>query len=381
MRLRPNKRIFPRLLCIGLAALALTGAVFCALHIPLQATGKTAAALLMYRFPYTDAAPLRTALTALTDTLFSFNPTSPGSILQAQFAFCAVTPQHKTDAAPAPTPQAPQAAAPAPENTLPIVETSQTVAALKNTEGANKQIYIDNDTGYNVDIAALLAEPLGLQIAADAPSVLIVHTHTTESYTPEGQQHYALTDSTRTQDKTQNVVRVGEEIARTLTAQGVSVLHDTTINDYPSYNGSYTKTLGIIEWYLAHYPSIQTVIDVHRDAMTRSDGTKLKVTADIGGEKAAQVMLVIGTSEGGLTHESWRENLKLGLRIQDKLTTMYPTLARPLNLRKERFNQHATPGSMIVEVGTDGNTLTEACAAGRYFATALAEVLNAQKQQ
>lgn len=374
MQLRPDKRILSRLLCACLIALAAVAAILGALRSPLQADAQTATQILMHRFPYTDASPLQTKLAALADTLFGFNPTAPASILQNQFAFCAIKPQAQPEAQPT-TPAPTQAEKATPENTLPIAETSQTVAALKNTEGKNKQIYVDNDTSYSVDIATLLAEPLSLSVSADAPSVLIVHTHTTESYTPEGQTHYALSDSTRTQDKALNVVRVGDEIARTLTGLGIHVLHDTTINDYPSYNGSYTKTLGIIEWYLARYPTIQAVIDVHRDGMTRSDGTKLKLTADIGGEKAAQVMLVIGTNEGGLFHDGWRENLKLGLRVQDKLTAMYPSLARPLNLRKERFNQHATPGSMIVEVGTDGNTLTEAVTAGRYFATALAEAL------
>ena len=261
-------------------------------------------------------------------------------------------------------------------NTLPILETTITVSGMKIREGKSKYIYIDNDTSYTPDISTLMRKGTDIRTSTDGPTVLIVHTHTTESYTPEGQTHYTPSQATRTQDKTKNVVRVGDEIAQALTEQGIRVLHDTTINDYPSYNGAYTKTLGIIEWYLEKYPSIQVVLDVHRDGMTKSDGTKLKVTADIQGKKAAQIMLVLGTNEGGLPHEDWQKNLTLGLQIQDKLNTMYPTLARPLNLRKERFNQHATHGSMIVEVGSDGNTLSEALLAGRCFANALASVLH-----
>lgn len=326
-------------------------------------------------FPYAVTAPVQNALNEAAVLLFGFSPADPADMLHHQLAYCAL---HKNTPPTTNVPSAPAPPTTEDPNALPIVETTHTTAALRNTAGTNKAIYIDNDTGYDVDIANLLNSPPDIQNSSNAPTVLIVHTHTTESYTPEGQSSYNAAETTRTRDKTKNVVRVGEEIARTLTDAGINVLHDTTINDYPSYNGSYTKTLGIIEWYLAHYPSIQVVLDVHRDAMSKTDGTKFKTTAEVGGEKTAQVMLVVGTNEGGLLHENWQENLKFGLHVQDKLTTLYPNLARPINLRKERFNQHATPGSVIVEVGTDGNTLSEACRAGRLFATALAAVLNQQ---
>lgn len=359
-------------LCIAAMALFLFGGTIA--KLPLHANAETADKLLRYCFPFAEAAPFKTALNATAELLLGFSPANPTAALHRQFAYCSLSPQPQVQPTPDTQP-APNATSPA--NTLPILETSQTVAALRSTE--QKNIYIDNDTSYEIDIASLLSTPPSLQPVNGTPQVLIVHTHTTESYTPEGHSFYTAADSTRTQDKTQNVVRVGEEIARTLTDAGINVLHDTTINDYPSYNGSYTKTLGIIEWYLAHYPSIQVVLDIHRDAMIKTDGTKLKTTADIGGEKTAQVMLVIGTNEGGLSHDNWKSNLKLGLHLQERLTSLYPKFARPLNLRKERFNQHATPGSMIVEVGTDGNTLAEAVRAGKHFAVALAEVLHAQK--
>ncbi len=255
----------------------------------------------------------------------------------------------------------------------PIVETSSVVGGVSNS-GANKDIYLNNETNIDIDINALLQEELSIE-KSDGPLVLIVHTHTTESYTPSGQNDYTPEESTRTQDKNFNVVRVGNVIEEELKAAGIDVIHDETINDYPSYNGSYKKTLGIIEGYLQKYPSIQVVLDVHRDGMTKKDGTKLKVCADIDGEKAAQVMVLCGSSEGGLSHPNWRENLKLGLKIQDAMTKKYKGLARPLHFVKERYNQHATKGSMILEVGTDGNTLEEAMAGAKYGARSIAEVL------
>ncbi len=259
------------------------------------------------------------------------------------------------------------------EGRYPIVETSSIIGSTTNT-GENKAIYLNNETSFDIDINALLSEPLSIK-KKDGPFVLIVHTHTTESYTPPDQNSYSPDESTRTQDTNYNVVRVGEIMAHELEAAGIETIHDKTINDYPSYSGSYKKTLGIIESYLKKYPSIQVVLDVHRDGMTKNDGTKMKVCADINGEKASQVMVLCGSSEGGLKHENWKENLKLGLRIQDALTKNYPGLARPLHFVKERYNQHATKGSMILEVGTDGNTLDEALVCAKYTARAIADVL------
>ena len=277
-------------------------------------------------------------------------------------------------ATPPPAPTPPPADPDSPVH--PIAEVSQVVGGVKYAPSDTATVYMDNHTSYSVDVEALLSEPLTIRPQAGQPFVLIVHTHTTESYTPAGQTTYHDGDSTRTQDKTQNVVRVGDEIAAQLEAAGISVIHDTTINDYPEYNGSYTRTLKIIESYLEKYPSIQVVLDVHRDGMTKADGTKLKVVADVDGQKTSQVMLYIGSDEGGLKHENWRENLKLGLRFQQSMSEQFPRLARPLNFVKERYNMHATPGSVILEVGSDGNTLEEACAAAKYAGKAIAGVLS-----
>ncbi len=259
------------------------------------------------------------------------------------------------------------------EQNYPIAQTSSVVGSFSGS-GKNKSVYINNETSFEIDINEFLEEKISIT-KKDGPLVLIVHTHTTESYTPSGKQTYSPNESTRTQDKNYNVVRVGEVIKEELIKGGINTIHDTSINDYPSYNGSYKKTLGIIEDYLKKYPSIQVVLDVHRDGMTKQDGTKMKVCAEVDGEKTAQVMVLCGSSEGGLKHENWRENLKLGLRIQQELANKYPALARPLQLVKERYNQHATKGSLILEVGTDGNTLEEALLCAKYTARAIANVL------
>lgn len=234
-------------------------------------------------------------------------------------------------------------------------------------------IVIRNETSYIPQVYDLLQEPVNITISPDEPSVLIIHTHATESYTAQGGEDEGVY---RTTDIDNNIVRVGTEIADTLTENGINVIHDTGIYDSPSYSGSYTRTLKVIEQYLEEYPSITAVLDVHRDSGVDSEGNVTKTTAIINGQTCSQVMLVVGTDEGGLSHPGFMENVKFSLRLQAIMNREYPGLARPLNLRQERFNQHLTSGSLIAEIGFSGNTLDEALSAARYFAKAYAAALD-----
>ncbi len=223
-----------------------------------------------------------------------------------------------------------------------------------------------NQTSFDIDTAAMLTRPLDFLPVkkGDLPQVLIVHTHTSEGYQP----------LERTQDADQNVIAIGAIIADYLEQQGVSVIHDQTIHD-ADYNGSYSRCLETVEARLKENPSIQIVLDVHRDAATLEDGQSLQVTADINGTQTGQIMLVAGTNEGGLTHPNWETNLAFALRIQQAMDQYYPGLSRPLNIRKERFNQHLAPGMLIVEVAASGNTLEEAKEGAELFARSLWTVL------
>ena len=233
---------------------------------------------------------------------------------------------------------------------------------------------LNNTTGYAVDAAALLAEPLSQRLPAEGPQVLIIHTHSSEAYTPDGTDIYVPTDTARTEDTNFNVVRVGDELQRMLESYGLTVLHDRGIYDSPSYTGSYARSCAAVESYLSQYPDIAVVIDLHRDALGSGD-TVYKTVAELSGRPAAQVMLVAGSGESGLEHPNWRENLKLALALQERMNRMYPTLARPLALVPERYNQHLTTGSFILEVGSSGNTLREALAAVRLFGEAAGPLL------
>lgn len=243
--------------------------------------------------------------------------------------------------------------------------------SAKYVTSGNVSIY--NHTDYSLDVDTLLAAAPELSNRKDGPQVLIFHSHATEAYTMDGTDIYEESDSYRTLDTEQNVVRVGSEMTAILEAAGIQVIHDTTLYDYPSYNDAYIRSsAGVAEW-LEKYPSIRLVIDVHRDALAAADGTLYKTVAGTV-DNCAQVMMVVGTDAMGQLHPNWRVNLSLAVSIQEALTDKWATLARPIVLRTSRFNQHQSTGALLVEVGTHGNTLQEAITAGRLFARTIADM-------
>lgn len=236
-------------------------------------------------------------------------------------------------------------------------------------------IYLYNRTNLPVDLAAIASAPVEITLPEEGPQVLIMHTHGTEAYTPDGEDIYTPSDgNTRTLEEAYNVVRIGDEIERIFTEMGLSVIHDRTLYDYPKYNGAYDRSAVGVEEYLAQYPSIKIVLDVHRDALVGEDGTVYKAVTEIDGRPTAQVMLVLGSSEGG-EHPNWQKNMTLASKIQQSMNRLYPTLARPMTLRSSRYNQELTSGSLLVEVGCHGNTLQEALNGARLFARAAGQVL------
>lgn len=239
---------------------------------------------------------------------------------------------------------------------------------------------IRNSTSYEPDLAWLLTEGTSLTLPAEGVQILIVHTHGSEAYTPDGADQYEMSDSYRTEDRQFNVIRVGDELAARLESYGLNVVHDREIYDYPSYTGSYSRSGEAVQAHLAEHPETAIVIDLHRDALGTAD-VVYKTVAALDGEASSQLMMLVGTGESGLEHPNWEENLKLALTLQAAVNAEYPTLARPISLVKERYNQHLTTGSLILEVGSNGNTLQEALTAVRRYADAIGPVLAEMVEQ
>ena len=229
-----------------------------------------------------------------------------------------------------------------------------------------------------ISLEKLIKQKADLSVVKDKPSVLIYHTHTTESYQILDRNFYAQGYTTRSKDTGFNMVRIGDEICAQLEENGFQCIHDREIHDL-KYTGAYENSRKSVIEYLKKYPSIQITLDIHRDAIEQSDGTKIKPTAVINGQKAAQIMIISGCQEEGNPVEDfpdWRYNLVFAVQLQNKLETLFPGLTRPIFFSPRRYNMNLTRNSLLIEVGSDSNTLREAALSGKMIGKALAELLN-----
>lgn len=250
-----------------------------------------------------------------------------------------------------------------PENDLPVFSAGD--AAL---------IAVNSGFRYDADLPALLTQPLTWNLAADVPTVLILHSHGSESYAPTGE--YAEVSPYHTLECDYNMLSIGDYVARLLEAEGISVLHDTTLHDQPSYNAAYSNSRESIERYLAQYPSIRLVLDLHRDSIEDAAGNQVVQTVFAGDQTLAPLMLVVGTDYSGLTHPNWRENFSLALKLQTQLEGLCPGICRNINLRTQRFNQDLSPGTLLIEVGSSGNSRQEALRSAKVLADAIISLAN-----
>lgn len=214
------------------------------------------------------------------------------------------------------------------------------------------------------DVEELLARPLEWNLRTQEPAVLILHTHSTESYTKAGED-YQETSSWRTLDEGYNMLAIGDLVARGLNEAGIPTVQVRQLHDYPSYNGSYTRARASLKEALEEYPSVQLVLDLHRDASGGSGG-QLRTLAQDQGRTSAQLMLVLGAN-----HRNYEDNLSLALKLHAQLEGQFPGITRPLQLRAARFNQDLHPGALLVEVGAAGNTHAEARAAAEQLTLAI----------
>ena len=253
-------------------------------------------------------------------------------------------------------------------NMLPIIDcdlSSEDILILNNMTGKRPDteslLYSDYDFGYDPD--------------SNDPLVLIVHTHATECYSRDNSTYYDPQSSTRSTDDSINMLAVGKVFADTLNDAGISTLHCTVRHDEESYRDAYSLAADSIKKYLDAYPSIRYVFDVHRDAVMYESGAKARAVTEIGGKEAAQIMLLAGTDAGGADFPEWEKNLSLALKLADKMSNEYPSLMRQVALRGASYNEQYTSGSLLIEIGTDGNTLSQAKYSAKLLGKAIAELI------
>ena len=240
-------------------------------------------------------------------------------------------------------------------------------------------VKVDNKTTQNISIKSLLSQkPSYNTITKDKPYILIYHTHSTEGYEMLDLGWYSDDYNSRTTDKSKNMVRVGDELTKVLESAGYGVIHDRNIYD-SSYNGAYSRSRVSVEKYLKENPSIVITLDVHRDAIHYESGTKCKPTAVINGKKAAQVMIISGCEGDGVEDfTTWKQNLVFALNLQSEIEESNQGLMRPIFFCNRKYNMDVTPCSLLLEFGTDANTLEEAVYSAQLVGKALVKMLDKQ---
>ncbi len=266
----------------------------------------------------------------------------------------------------------------------PQIPTEETSAPTTAATEASLPVFCADDLSrvdvtyncnYEPDMEALLTQPLEWDLHSESPSVLIVHTHTSESYTRCPGDTYTETSAYRTLDPGYNVLSLGELVAARLEDAGIHVIHDTSFHDYPSYNGAYSDACASTEEILAENPGIELILDLHRDAADTPTG-QLVTECSIGIETAAQLMMVVGTDAGGLDNPDWKDNLSVALKLHAQLEQVNPGICRPINFTYHRYNQHLGKHALIIEIGAAGNTLPQAKLAAGALADAIIALSN-----
>ncbi|SDK37277.1 stage II sporulation protein P [Natronincola ferrireducens] len=223
------------------------------------------------------------------------------------------------------------------------------------------------------DLSSLnVVKPAGITFEKNKPHILIYHTHGTESYKPASEGNY------HTLRKEYSVIAIGEILKRELEKRGYNVIHDTTYHDYPSYSGSYTRSLETARKILQENPSIKVVLDVHRDGYDHieTNPNRERLIANnrvtINNETSSKFQLVIGpATENRKAVETFATYVKA---ISD---AKYPGFSKPILVKPYgRFNQFLADHYALLEVGSNANNIEEAKRAANHLADVLAEALD-----
>ncbi len=225
------------------------------------------------------------------------------------------------------------------------------------------------------DIAGLLQQRLELDLVGSEPTVLIIHSHATECYTKGPGEEFDCHAQFRSKDTNYNMVSIGDALAELLEAAGIQVVHDRTLHDYMNYDGAYDSSRKSVEEYLKQYPTIQIVLDLHRDALQNSDGSWYAPLTKINGEDAAQLMLVMGTNVNA-QHPCWQDNLSFALKLHALMQKEAPGLMRSINMRNGRYNQDLSTGYVLIECGSAGNTHAQVLRSMPVLANAIIALVN-----
>ena len=264
-----------------------------------------------------------------------------------------------------------------------VPENASAILPMDISMASSGVTYINNMTGLVFDAAALLAKKFNdneyeMLSAVQGPKVLIVHTHSSEAYSEDGAIFYENGDDeiARSSDDNETVVSLGKIMSNILNENGISTIHCTIKHDSIQYKDSYLRSEQTILEYLEKYPTIEFVIDLHRDSVMKSTGELIRPVTLVDSEVVAQVRCIVGSDWGGDECPAWQDNLSLALKLRERLNAEYMNLCRPTELRENTYNQELSKYSMTIEIGSAGNSIEEAERAVGLVSNAIVYILS-----
>lgn len=240
--------------------------------------------------------------------------------------------------------------------------------------GAQVRNCTDEDNSTLLEAAKSSPEFKSIENIDTEPQVLIYHTHTTESYLPFGDK-YDEEYPTRSRNPNRNMTAVGDAICSALSEHGIASLHDCTVHDYPQYTGAYYRSADSILEDMDQYPSLKIILDIHRDGILEENGGATAPAVEINGKSAAQFMIITGCENGEFDMPNYMENYKLACLLQNISETLYPNLARSVLFDYRNYNQSLSTNILLIEVGSQGNSLEEAIYTGKLLGDIIAKAL------
>lgn len=232
------------------------------------------------------------------------------------------------------------------------------------TELSNEELYAESGKPCDFE----------LEVNSDEPQILIYHTHATESFEPYARDYYDSSFSCKTTDRSKNIISVGDKICEQLDKAGIPYVHDTLVHDYPNYNGSYDSSRAAVSEILEKYPSIKICLDIHRDGIEREDGTRLAPVTEIDGRQAAQLMIISGCDDGTMGMPNYIKNFHFACKLQSALEGDWQGITRPVLFDYRFYNQDLTTGSLLIEVGSHGNSIDQVQYTGELIGKTLASL-------
>ncbi len=265
------------------------------------------------------------------------------------------------------------------------IDGSQEVVAEPGDEIDGIEPILDKELKIPDDIKIViekLEDDLGpIELTGEGPQILIYHSHSREAYMQDPDRKYkeSTKEAFRSDDLNNTVVRVGDVLAHHLKEQGIPALHDRTEHEQGNYNRSYVNSLETLNQRMKEYDSLKIFIDIHRNAYKKGVKSPDDEIVVVEGKRVAKISVVIGTGKGSVggfkEKPNWKENYKFALKLTNKVNEICPGLAKPVMVQNGRYNQHISTNAILIEVGSNLTTLTEAERTTEYIAQALGEIV------